>query len=695
MKHLLAHSLVTRINVATLMVVVAGMLVGALGVSWLSYQRTLDALNKKAWDTLRTAEMALNEAVWNQQQRQVKAIVGAFMTDPDFMALVVEHQDVVLYEQMRNAAQGLTHQELIHSAERYNWIHLHTTLGRAGKVSGRVHLAVTRENASQQFRSTLQQLLLAATGIVLLTVLTQWILIRQLVQRPISKLISSARELASGDLNASIDLHREDELGVLAHSFDAMRVAIKSQIDDLRLLNETAEKLASKVSQHETLDTVVQVVQQHLPVERCSVYRYDAALEQLVLSDSFPELPRPRPTPRSFALGEGAVGQCAQSKTLLLIPDTAHCEFYVGGGEPRFLIVVPLLDQQQLMGVMNFSGPVKTLPRSPHLEDFTSTLARITVANLKNLEMRTVIQQQNEHLRETLSVFEKFVPLQFQRRVAEEGVQNIRIGQANSDFISILFSDIRGFTTLSEHMEPQALLNFVNAYLERVCAPLRPHYGFVDKYIGDAVMALFDMPERSDFFEALCAVRSAIDMHAARRAFNAEWEPQGFPRLVSGIGIHSGPVVIGTMGTSLRIETTVLGDSVNLASRLEMLTKYFDARALASGATRNLVAAEPFRWRFLGKYQVKGHLRPIEIHELLDADEPRLAEAKWELAPQFQQAQHLIQERKWLQAQVMLQECLKQLPEDGAARFLLQLCQNWQVQPPPEGWGGVILLTEK
>ncbi len=695
MKLFSASSLVSRINAATLLVIVVGMVIGALGVSWLSYQRTLNALNKKAWDTLRTAELALNEAVWNRQQRQIKAVVNAFMTDPDFMALIVENQDQVLFAQQRNAAQGLDHQELIHSAAQHNWIHLHTTLGRAGKVEGRVHLVVTRENATRQFWDSLQQLFVAAIGILLLTVLAQWFIIRHLVKRPVSTLIHSAQDLAAGNLNAPIDLHREDELGVLAQSFESMRVAIKSQIDDLRLLNETAETLASKISQHETLDTVVRVVQQHLPVERCSVYQYDPEQNQLFLSDSFPDLPPPQPPPRTFQLGEGAVGQCAQSKTLLLIPDTSACEYFVGEGTPRFLIVVPLLDQQRLIGVMNFSGSVTAQPLNPHLHDFTSTLARITVANLKNLEMRTVIQQQNEHLRATLNVFEKFVPLQFQHRVAEEGVHNIRIGQANSDFISILFSDIRSFTSLSEQMEPQRLLNFVNAYLERVCAPLGQHYGFVDKFIGDAVMALFDMPERSDYFEALCAVRSAIAMHAARRAFNAEWQPRGFPALVAGVGIHSGPVVIGTMGTSLRIETTVLGDSVNLASRLEMLTKYFDARVLASGTTRSLVRKEPFHWRPLGTYQVKGHQQPIEVHELLDADHPDRSMRKQETLERFQEGLGFFQQRQWPRAQATFQECLRHLPEDGAAQFFRQLCQEWEVHPPPDDWKGVITLLDK
>lgn len=695
MKETSGASLTTRINLATLAVIVIGMILGAVGVSWLSYNRDLTRLQNKAWNALRTAELALTDAVWNEQHRQVEAVVEAFMTDPEFVALIVEHQGELIHSRERNEAQGLGHEELMEAAHQFGWIHLHTTLGRLGKAVGRVHLVVTPEFVQQRLESNLMQLFGAAVVLMLLTALAQWLTLRRLVKRPISQLTESARALASGNLNAPIDLHRGDELGILAHSFDAMRVAIKTQIDDLKLLNETAEQLASKISQHETLDAVVQVFQQHLPVERCSVYEWDPEQQMLRLTDSFPELPPPKPIPRQFAFGEGVVGRCAEQKALLVVPDTSRCEFFAGQEDPRFLIAVPLLDQQRLIGVMNFSGETAGYTPSEHIQGFAETLARITVANLKNLEMRTLIQQQNEHLRATLNVFEKFVPQQFQRRVAEEGVQNIRIGQANSDIITILFSDIRNFTSLSESMEPQKLLNFVNAYLDRVCMPLGQYHGFVDKFIGDAVMALFDLPEHSDALEARYAVLSAIDMHRERRAFNQEMVPAGYPRLQAGIGIHSGPVVIGTMGTSQRIETTVLGDSVNLASRLEMLTKHFDARVLASGSTLELLRGESFRWRYLGKVQVKGRQRSVEVHELLEVDPPEIAEAKQGNLSLLQEGHHLYAQRQWKGAQAAFQACLERFPGDGGARMLLNTCRLWEQQEPPEDWDGVITLTEK
>ena len=136
---------------------------------------------------------------------------------------------------------------------------------------------------------------------------------------------------------------------------------------------------------------------------------------------------------------------------------------------------------------------------------------------------------------------------------------------------TILFSDIRSFTDLSETMTPNELMKFLNSYLKFMSEPIRINHGFVDKFIGDAIMALFDQPGKPDAIEARDAVRSGLEMQASLVRFNKFREKQNYPPTQIGIGIHSGPVVIGTLGSESRMDSTVLGDAVNLASRLEFL----------------------------------------------------------------------------------------------------------------------------
>ena len=173
-------------------------------------------------------------------------------------------------------------------------------------------------------------------------------------------------------------------------------------------------------------------------------------------------------------------------------------------------------------------------------------------------------------------IFEKFVPKQFLQRIAKEGIATIEAGRVTSETITILFSDIRSFTSISETMTPEHLFAFLNDYLGRMEAPIKENNGFIDKFIGDAIMALFDGNFRT---QATGAVKSAVDMQKQLQHFNNERQNKGLVTLGTGIGIHIGSVMLGTLGNANRMDSTVIGDAVNLAARLEGLTKYYGVRS--------------------------------------------------------------------------------------------------------------------
>ena len=187
---------------------------------------------------------------------------------------------------------------------------------------------------------------------------------------------------------------------------------------------------------------------------------------------------------------------------------------------------------------------------------------------------------QNIRLRDT---FKKFVPRQFLDRLATRGLGNIALGEADSGVVTILFADIRSFTTLSEKLSPQEILNFLNTYFERMNAPIHANGGFIDKFIGDAIMGLFIDEDPS--IGARNAVRSSLDMLASLHSLNEQRKRTGDVPISIGLGVHTGETVIGTVGSDDRMDSTVLGDAVNLASRIESLTKQFGAQILISSTT--------------------------------------------------------------------------------------------------------------
>ncbi len=231
-------------------------------------------------------------------------------------------------------------------------------------------------------------------------------------------------------------------------------------------------------------------------------------------------------------------------------------------------------------------------------------------------EMTSALQKSFWRIRRTLASFERFVPGKFLSVIAPDGIENIHVGTAVTRPMTILFSDIRGYTTLSENSTPEDMFRFLNEYLPRMGEAIWNHGGFIDKYIGDAVMALFD-DEHTDG-----ALRAALAMRKALHEFNAARHEKGLPTIDTGIGIHRGTVMMGTIGFSSKIESTVIGDAVNLASRVEGLTKTYRAAVLVTGS---VVDALKMRTEFTLRVadeavKVKGKGEAIAVYELVDPD---------------------------------------------------------------------------
>ena len=257
--------------------------------------------------------------------------------------------------------------------------------------------------------------------------------------------------------------------------------------------------------------------------------------------------------------------------------------------------------------------------------------------------------------------------------------------------VTVLFSDLEGFTTLSEHLSPPQLTAHLGGYFKEMLDVLLAERGTLDKLIGDAIMVYFGAPIR-DRSHAEQACRAALAMQARMNQLNARWAAQGLPALRTRIGVNSGRAVAGNMGTDTIFNYTILGDCVNLASRLEGVNKEYDTLILVGEDSWARVAGA-FEGRELDWIRVKGKARPVAIYELAGLAgtlDPR----RREVFSRFAEALALYRAGRWMDAGSRFERVLEIDPADGPSRTLLARCTAYAASPP-DGWEGVHVMKTK
>lgn len=258
---------------------------------------------------------------------------------------------------------------------------------------------------------------------------------------------------------------------------------------------------------------------------------------------------------------------------------------------------------------------------------------------------------------------------------------------------TVLFSDIRSFTTLAEQAGPQETVSMLNEYFTAMVDILFKHGGILDKYIGDAILAVFGAPFNTGH-DADQAVRAAIDMMTALKEFNWRRIIEKKQPINIGIGINTDDVLVGNIGSLKRMDYTVIGDGVNLASRLESATKYYGVDILISGFTLQELSGY-YRYRELDKIQVKGKTKPVAIYEILDYHDQATFPHLGEVIDLFTEGLDLYRRTHWTKALQILQQVLELNPDDGPAALYCERCQYLLENPPKEDWEGVWVMAEK
>ena len=293
--------------------------------------------------------------------------------------------------------------------------------------------------------------------------------------------------------------------------------------------------------------------------------------------------------------------------------------------------------------------------------------------------------------------FQKFVPKQFVDHFSQSGSKSgaLELGRANEDDMAVLFCDIRGFASLSEDMQPQELMNFLNSYFLRMNDPIHQNKGFIDKFIGDAIMALFDHPGGNKADKAFDAVNAAIDLYKALELYNSQRAKANYAAIRIGIGIHIGPVIIGTVGSDDRMDTTVIGDSVNLSSRLESLAPQFSADIVVTEALIKNVKAHPeanVKYRILDFIRVKGRKSPLEVYEILNHLDEKTQDLRVRTSEFIEQGIALRKAQKWRLAIAAFQQALIVDPTDELIIHHLEQCHRLSRNDYLDNWDGAFTV---
>jgi two-component system sensor histidine kinase ChiS len=292
-------------------------------------------------------------------------------------------------------------------------------------------------------------------------------------------------------------------------------------------------------------------------------------------------------------------------------------------------------------------------------------------------------------LTKTTQSFGRFVPLEYLNFLERESIVDVRLGDHISKEMTVMFSDLRAFTTISETMTPQENFDFINGYLERTSPAVREHGGFIVKYLGDGMMAVF--PEHPDD-----AMRAGIEKIRRIDEYNKSQRQIGRDPIQIGIGINTGHMMVGIVGEQSRMQGDALSDNVNLTSRVEGLTKFYGVSFIITASTyQQLVDPEVYCIRFLDKVQVKGKSQALDLFEVFDGDPPEERGLKQDTQAEYAQALKLYYERDFDGAQAKLFSVLKQNPKDKVAWHHLVQATNALEKGVSDTWTGVTAMDQK
>jgi adenylate cyclase len=356
------------------------------------------------------------------------------------------------------------------------------------------------------------------------------------------------------------------------------------------------------------------------------------------------------------------------------------------------IIYSPLKMNQLVMGAIILASSEQVQYTAADLKLLTTlalqSSAAIESALLYEKNIREA-KESEEAMRLVYEVTGKFVPYEFIGSLGHNVITDVKLGDQAEKIVTVLFSDIRGYTTLSEKMTPEENFKFVCSFNERMGPAIRRHHGFINQYLGDAIMAIFP-GNASD------ALAAAIEMQKEVQELNKDRITKKEMPIQIGVGMHTGSLIMGITGDADRMDATTISDTVNIASRLESLTKHYSANIILSDASLNqILQKNDFHLRYLGLVQLKGKNEAIHIHECFDCNTAKEVEQKLNTLNFFNEGVSLFLNKSFSEANIAFKKVLDVHPADATAKFFYGNTKKIVDNGAPENLPGVVEMQEK
>jgi len=476
-----------------------------------------------------------------------------------------------------------------------------------------------------------------------------------------------------------------------------VRRLVDLQLTTVRMRESRLIELTTAISEelqlHKLASRVMNSVTEILDAERSTLFLVDTKKNELWsnvaegLEDRIIRIPT----------GSGIAGSVFQTGEVVNIPDAYADERFNRAVDQRTGYRTRSILSMQIQSkggaalgviqVLNKRGGPFSERDENRLRLFASQMAiAIENAHLFEEVRRTnqELEEKNRELEAAHRATRRFVPFEFLELLNRETLSDIQRGDSIELDVGVMFADLRSFTTLLETLTPQEAFAFVNDYLSFMEPEIHLEQGFISQYLGDGIMAIF--PGDADG-----AVRAAVGMMRALKIFNAAREAP--VRL--GIGIHHGPLMMGTLGGGDRLDDGVIGDVVNLAARVESLTKYYRTLVLLTEHTvERLSDRSGFCLRELDRVVAKGKTHPVVIYELLDAFEPEPAAQREAATEGFSRALRHYRQGDFPRALAAFEAYLEEVPGDGPAELYVERCRD-HIERGEEGWSGATRMSVK
>ena len=348
--------------------------------------------------------------------------------------------------------------------------------------------------------------------------------------------------------------------------------------------------------------------------------------------------------------------------------------------------------KHRIMGAIILAGKNVEQYSAAHLKLLvTLALQSSTAIESAMLYERNIreVREREEAILRIHEVTKKFVPNEFIRSLGKESLTDVRLGDLAEKIVTVLFTDIRDFTSLSEQMSPEENFRFVSSFNERLGPIIRSHEGFINQYLGDSIMAIFPRHPED-------ALNAAVAMQRAVYGLNLERKAAGLLIIKAGIGMHTGPLIMGITGDEHRLDAATISDTVNTAARIESLTKYYKSPLLLSGETlRQISDHSKYYLRHLGEVQLKGKHKALSIIECINGYSPAEVDKKTGTLPQFKQAMDYYSEQRFENAIQLFQAILTNDPEDRTVNLFMENAVKYMKNGVPENWTGAEQMLSK